>query len=1026
MRLLAVLLLFSISGFGQNPFPASGYINYTHADGLASDHVKAIVQDSTGFIWIGTNNGLSRFDGYRFRNFYHNPADSNSLCNNSIVSLKVDSYNRLWIATFLNGISCLDLSTYTFRHFLDGVQQLSDLEIIDSHLYLAGVEGLYKIDLDNLEVHDITITPTPEEQKLGAATTFLGISREKDQSDYLWITSTTCFYKYHFPTNTYTMYSPTDELGNRAHLSSELLFQGDRIFSLTDGYGLLEWNINEPLFKRHKYNPSISYWTNHLHDATWMKDNKLMLFTHDRGLIYFDTDKKEFRIDRNEGDRPNKILPGAILNYFKDHQGNHWFATMNGVSHLPRRNRLFKEIDIRFVIEEDWDFTVPQDFLKLPDGRILISLNRTPNKLLLYDPSNHGITTVTLTGSIPRLTDKIILTKDRRILLVGSGLSEVNLERGIVKPISLIGKDGVSFDLESISTLREGRDGKIWMTGWHRGFYCYDPATGYTKSWYASKDSTSGPLSNFRSTSIYEDRYGRIWSGNTSGVNIYWPERDTFIHLTPANGLRGGRIYSIKEDQNGSVWVGSRGGGLSVVTFNDPHHFTFDHIGQSEGLISDQITSIVPDLSGHMWCYTENGLSMVNSYTHEITNFYPEDGIPASNHRPGHFLDSTNGYIYLGHASKFYRFHPDSLTQFVPDPKLIINTINVNGQPIEKNSLKNLSYDQNDIQFDFTALDFVFNRQMKYQYRLAGIDKNWHSTSPGLVNLINLSPGSYTFELRAGGIMTDDWYTKLTVPITIDKVWYKRTGILILAALLLLAIAVLIIRIRLNIVRREEQMKTEFSKHLMEAELGALRSQMNPHFLFNSLNSIKYFIIQNQKELAADYLTKFSQLIRLILQNSKNEWVPLQADLEALELYIDLEQIRLNNQFEVHWNIDKSISTETTLIPPLSIQPFVENAIWHGLKHKETGGLLDICVNRQNGHLEVRVKDNGIGREAARKMSGKKHRSFGLQITAQRLRELSKGLGDAGFEIHDLKDESDNSLGTEVKIKLKTKQRPND
>jgi LytS/YehU family sensor histidine kinase len=223
---------------------------------------------------------------------------------------------------------------------------------------------------------------------------------------------------------------------------------------------------------------------------------------------------------------------------------------------------------------------------------------------------------------------------------------------------------------------------------------------------------------------------------------------------------------------------------------------------------------------------------------------------------------------------------------------------------------------------------------------------------------------------------------------------------------------------RIKQVRHEEQLKASFEKQLAEVSMMALRAQMNPHFLFNSLNSINHYIIRSKPEEASEYLTKFSRLIRLILTNSKSATVPLAKELEAIRLYIQLERIRFTNGFEYSIEINEGVDIEYIEIPPLLIQPYVENAIWHGLLHKGGEGHLWLQVYIQHDFLYCVIKDDGIGRKKAQALKSKSstgHKSMGLQITSDRVAIINKiTQKEASVEIIDLEDQEGNPTGTKV------------
>jgi len=219
-----------------------------------------------------------------------------------------------------------------------------------------------------------------------------------------------------------------------------------------------------------------------------------------------------------------------------------------------------------------------------------------------------------------------------------------------------------------------------------------------------------------------------------------------------------------------------------------------------------------------------------------------------------------------------------------------------------------------------------------------------------------------------------------------------------------------------------EKTKSELQHQASELEMQALRAQMNPHFIFNSLNSINRFILQNNKAEASEYLTKFSKLVRMILQNSQASLISLESELESLSLYLEMEALRFNNYFTYKISVQKDIDAEVLKVPPLIIQPYVENAIWHGLMHKEETGELNIDISSHEDHLYFRITDNGIGRKKAAALASKsatKHKSMGLRITAQRIAMIqSMNAREVPVSIVDLTYPDGSAAGTEVTIKM--------
>jgi tetratricopeptide (TPR) repeat protein len=219
-----------------------------------------------------------------------------------------------------------------------------------------------------------------------------------------------------------------------------------------------------------------------------------------------------------------------------------------------------------------------------------------------------------------------------------------------------------------------------------------------------------------------------------------------------------------------------------------------------------------------------------------------------------------------------------------------------------------------------------------------------------------------------------------------------------------------------------EKTKIEFQHQTTQLEMQALRAQMNPHFIFNSLNSINRFILQNNKTQASEYLTKFSRLVRLILQKSQEALIPLESELESLHLYLELEAVRFDHHFEFNIKVNDDLETDIIKVPPLIIQPYAENAIWHGLMHKEEKGHLEIELFQQDGKLCCKITDDGIGRKHAAELASKSatlHKSMGLKITADRIAMMQvSNNGSSPVLINDLVNPDGSAAGTEVIIKI--------
>jgi hypothetical protein len=340
--------------------------------------------------------------------------------------------------------------------------------------------------------------------------------------------------------------------------------------------------------------------------------------------------------------------------------------------------------------------------------------------------------------------------------------------------------------------------------------------------------------------------------------------------------------------------------------------------------------------------------------------------------------------------------------------------------PLRFNLPVDLKPEENFFSIEYGAIDYFNPQETVFSYKLDGLDVQWISAETRkYVSYTNLPGGHYTFRLRASD--GSDYFSEITIPLFIRTPFWKTLWFYLILIVILLAIIFGFYQYRMKQVRKQEEIKSNYNKMISQLEMKALRAQMNPHFLFNSLNSIRYYILKEQFDDASAYLTKFSKLLRLILRNSRENMITLTQELETLNIYIEFEQMRFNKHFEFIQYVDPSVDLSGTMIQPMTIQPFVENAIWHGLKPKEKDRLLTLSISKEGKMLNIIIEDNGIGRQNSKaiKEEGFMHetKSYGLQITKERFAILRNIRGKKSeFEIKDLFDNDNVPTGTRVTI----------
>ncbi|MEM6725906.1 MAG: histidine kinase, partial [Bacteroidota bacterium] len=331
---------------------------------------------------------------------------------------------------------------------------------------------------------------------------------------------------------------------------------------------------------------------------------------------------------------------------------------------------------------------------------------------------------------------------------------------------------------------------------------------------------------------------------------------------------------------------------------------------------------------------------------------------------------------------------------------------------------------QNYFAIDFSGLQYLSNDQPTFQYQLDGYDKDWVESGINKAAIYTrLSGGRYQFNVKAIGPQGEESPIR-SIAIFLATPWYLQTGSLTGFVLIAFFMAWLIYRWRMQLIRREANL----NRLIAETEMKALRAQINPHFIFNCLNSIKSFIIDNDIDAGTTYVSRFSRLIRMILNASKDKLVSLDREIELIELYLWLEKERLDHRFETRIELNSTTPQTELFIPPMLLQPFLENAIWHGIMNMDQKGLIHMIVDESDKYLNIRITDNGIGREQSKRLqagSSMKRGSMGIEISKERLEQISALYQlDTQIKIYDLHPDQE-LAGTVVDIqfpKIKNRQ----
>jgi len=392
------------------------------------------------------------------------------------------------------------------------------------------------------------------------------------------------------------------------------------------------------------------------------------------------------------------------------------------------------------------------------------------------------------------------------------------------------------------------------------------------------------------------------------------------------------------------------------------------------------------------------------------------------------FLFDANGYFWFSRDWSLFKSDqamPSMIRNSIKTSKLFAVKINdnlIDPARFISGSLTLREFEKN-IQLRYGQINPDPKDSIQYEYQVRGESNQWQSIDSNVIEISNLGGGDYTINIATiiHGMRSEDQLLTIKKERTLlENNWFWLLSIGTIGALIFTYN-----KIRINHVRKQERLRANYEKQLSALQMEALQSQMNPHFIFNALNSIKHFILTNEKFKAAEYLSGFSSLVRQVLNNSKSPIINLEKEIETLKLYIDMEQMRFDDKFSYLFHIDGNLDLLEINLPPLIFQPYVENAIWHGLMHKEGVRKLDIYFKKVGQSLHCTIEDNGIGRAnamATKKGNLRLRKSFGMQITQDRM-EINQLKAD--IKIIDKEDNNGNPTGTKVIIKIPLKQSKN-
>ena len=1004
--------------------------------GLSQNTIYSIIQDRQGYLWIGTWDGLNKYDGLKFTTY----DKSNGLSNEVINCLLESADGNIWIGTE-NGLNVLNKRTgeiTVFQNITNDFTSLTDNWI--NHLYQPAPDRMFVCTRKGVNIIDLKTNMIRSFQNRESR------DRRTKSNNIRYLTFHdadffvgTDFGLIRYNPQTYENIRYLNRPGDPQSLSHNqvnvILPETDSTLWVGTEQGLNLLNLNTGVFLRYLHQPKVQGSISHNAVKSIFTDEngQVWIGTDGGGINLFDRQTGSFSQIRNQPGNPNSLNNNRVYSIFRDKHENMWFGTFKGLHRIDRYERNFllythNPSDPNTVASNlIWSFCeVKPGFFWIGSDEGISIFNQAANRFshIPYDPENpNGLSSKRI---------RCMVTDDYGKIWIGyrdAGLSKYDPETGRCEHFSPSIQYYNSLGDNFVISLLKDRNGMIWA-GTFNGVNVIDPKTNKIRLFQNNPDDSASISSN-NVYQIIEDSKGEIWLATYDGLNRFNRRSDNFsaFRQSPGqqNGFSSNRFFSLLEDSKGNFWVGSRGGGL--LLFDRDEGKFLKSYSTLNGLPNNVIYGILQDNTGELWLSTNRGLSRFNISTETFVNYDVTDGLQSSEFNALSLLKSSSGLMFFGGMNGFNLFNPDEIQRNPERPDIVISGFTLferqwPGQIYDGDTIV-LKAQDNFFSFEFSALDFTSPYRSRFAYKLENFNSDWIwvDGTRNFAVYTKVNPGDYKFRVK--GASSDGVWNEegITVTVIIRPYWYQTWIFRILAAMMVIAAIWLTVWLRYKSMQKKAHLKNQMlqiENQLLDTRQQALRLQMNPHFIFNSLNSVQSFILSKDIDQAVNYLSRFSQLMRMIMTHSAENIIPLSDEIAAITHYLEIEKLRFDNKFSYSITISPMIDEAFTGIPPMIIQPYIENAIIHGLLHKESTGKIEIAFEKMDHQIHCTITDDGIGRKKAAEIKqklGLHEKSRGMMISKERLDFFNKTENDIySVKITDLTDDDGNPSGTKVEL----------
>lgn len=968
LRLAFIILCINFYSLllGQNNYTLSKA--FTTSDGLPSNHIYRCIEDNKGFLWVATDAGIARFDGKHFQNF----TTQQGLPDNEVLSVFKENNGTIWVVCFKQHPAYFDEMKNRFINANEdsSLLKIKSLQMMSSYSLKDGGVMFYNEYGSSIVKNKQVIESYRKEY-------YFLVKENKNGTQLRW--------GFHYlDTVSKKISSQLVLLKENKIIDSFQLFKLDKFTTIIPAVDDDQIYLFFPFQKKCFIYKNIS--DDHLGftvDSINIPDTYFE-FTFTKSYINFTSYSGKIYAYNKKTLQQTLVMNGNYVpnTMYNDSKENIWVCTIDKGLILYKQNQ-FQQVSLPDEFKNTNFLSIAQK----PNG-VLLAGNYN-GEIIETDRRKFNIHSSLKNGQAILRKRKIILSQNKIY-----SFSETGIYINYTKQISskkfgfIYAKNAIAFN-DSIIIIAHN--------------------SGLNKLNTITDEVTRLIILNKRITALAKANDGSIYLGSIDGLYKYDYNKNIQLPLQQNNPLLKERVVGLSITNDSILWMATSGNG--IVAIKDDKVLL--HLAEKQGIINNSTRCITSTQQEQVWVGTVGGLSKIdyklkgNSITYSIQNLSVNDGLSSNIFNE---LLCKNDTVYAATANGI-SIIPTKIS--IPKFNIPVHLIGVsiNQRDTIISTKYNLSYNQQNIQLQFAGIE-LGGHFKNLQYTINN-NKEWITLNDNLLSL-QLNNGKHIVQIRAVDVNGNVGTEILIVEFTIATPFWKAIWFWLLNTVLAFAILFYLVEKRNKQKQQQQIAAIENQQHITEIEMQAIKAQINPHFVFNCLNSIKSLNYQQRYAEADNYTDKFSQLLRSTLEFSSEAIITLKEELEYIINYVQLEQLRFGDKLQFEVKIDQSINTNNIQVPSLILQPYVENAIRHGIGNLiKENGRLTISISEQKNYLQIIIDDNGVGIEQANMINKAKpnyHQSKGMELNKRRAE-----LHNISFDILDKKEIE---KGTRITLKI--------